>query len=137
MSDEKQASFDAEWAWIVATYQGKRSAFRASSDISELPPSQWPAEFRASKLTLITFVPPNKFGVLAHPEDLCELIEPGLWISKTEISQVRKPSADLVANLNKAWAPPEEQPVVSDSTDVGSAASFAAAKAKRDKSLKG
>ncbi len=128
--EQKPEAFDSAWTWLVATYQGKRVAFKAnltdSVAAASLKPTEMPTVFEVTKMTHLTFSPPNKFGAMAFPEEAFAVVNPRGWMQLSELSQLRFPSPELQIELEKAWVFTEESPI-EQNTDVAAAAKQAAA----------
>lgn len=100
------------WTWIVSAFQGSAIAVRAEvGEDFDYSMEKLPARFRYCHFTNVIFRPPNNFAFMPWPVEALGLLEEPGWMQGKELPFLRKPAKEMVAELERAWAPapPEEE----------------------------
>lgn len=133
MSDEEKTRW-TDWIWLVSAFQGQAIAMRANvkSWLEGMPwsPKSLPEYFEYCHFTNIIFRPPDNFAFMPWSVEMFGLIEEVGWMGRDQLPFLRQPTAPLIAQLDRAWSPPAEEPAVKPATEADIKGAAQAHKAK-------
>lgn len=119
------------WKWLVSAFQGNAIAVKA--DLPEgfdYTMDKLPEKFQYVRFTNIIFRPPHSFAFLPWPVEVFGLVEGAGWMYGKELPFLRKPSDEMVVELDKQWMPVESETGVKAATEADANRAVAESKAK-------
>lgn len=138
MSDEAKEDLDVckwgeGWTWLVSAYQGSAIAVKANVDLKDkfYSPANLPDYFQYCHFTNVLFRPPNMFSFMPWPVEGLGMLDGAGWMGRDELPFLRKPSAAMIEEIEKVWAPAPVEPAVKLASDGDVSAAVAAAKLKK------